>query len=333
MTGKKFERTTPEAVGISSKSLERLIENLEQVTEMHGIVVMRHEKICAEGWWAPYAPGIRHSLHSLSKTYSATAVGIAVTEGKVSLDEKILSIFSEKAPENPDEYLKQLTVKDILCMGSGMERLPEVTENWLQAYLEVPIKHRPGTAFQYNSVGSTLLCAIVERKTGIPTEEYLKSRLFDKIGIDSDNFLFERMPDGTVFGGGGFYATTEDNLRLMKLYKDGGVWDGERILSEEYVKMAISKQIDTATEKNGNPEATDNFLGYGFQIWVCQPENVYRADGAMGQFSIVFPDQDMIISVNETASNAHWAQNTLDEIWKFAREVWEETLPTRCFQG
>ena len=106
--------------------------------------------------------------HSLSKTYSATAVGIAVTEGKVSLDEKILSIFSEKAPENPDEYLKQLTVKDILCMGSGMERLPEVTENWLQAYLEVPIKHRPGTAFQYNSVGSTLLCAIVERKREFP---------------------------------------------------------------------------------------------------------------------------------------------------------------------
>ena len=176
-------------------------------------------------------------------------------------------------------------------------------------------------------MGSTLLCAIVERKTGIPAEEYLKSRLFDKIGIDSDNFLFERMPDGTVFGGGGFYATTEDNLRLMKLYKDGGVWEGERILSEEYVKMAISKQIDTATEKNGNPEATDNFLGYGFQIWVCQPENVYRADGAMGQFSIVFPDQDMIISVNETASNAHWAQNTLDEIWRFAKTVQEETLP------
>lgn len=141
MTGKKFERTTPEAVGISSKSLEQLIENLERVTEMHGIMIMRHEKICAEGWWAPYAPGIRHSLHSLSKTYSATAIGIAVTEGKVFLDEKILSIFPEKAPENPDENLKQLTVKDILCMGSGMERLPEVTGNWLQAYLEVPIKH------------------------------------------------------------------------------------------------------------------------------------------------------------------------------------------------
>ena len=128
MTGKKFERTTPEAVGISSKSLERLIENLEQVTEMHGIVVMRHEKICAEGWWAPYAPGIRHSLHSLSKTYSATAIGIAVTEGKVSLDEKILSIFSEKAPENPDEYLKQLTVKDI----AGILDTKEATvKTWL----------------------------------------------------------------------------------------------------------------------------------------------------------------------------------------------------------
>ena len=122
MTGKKFERTTPEAVGISSKSLEQLIENLERVTEMHGIMIMRHEKICAEGWWAPYAPGIRHSLHSLSKTYSATAIGIAVTEGKVFLDEKILSIFPEKAPENPDENLKQLTVKDILCMGREQEK-------------------------------------------------------------------------------------------------------------------------------------------------------------------------------------------------------------------
>ena len=128
MTGKKFERTTPEAVGISSKSLEQLIENLERVTEMHGIMIMRHEKICAEGWWAPYAPGIRHSLHSLSKTYSATAVGIAVTEGKVSLDEKILSIFSEKAPENPDEYLKQLTVKDI----AGILDTKEATvKTWL----------------------------------------------------------------------------------------------------------------------------------------------------------------------------------------------------------
>lgn len=327
MTGNKFERTSPEAVGISSRSIEELIKNLERVTEMHGIMVMRHEKICAEGWWAPYAPGIRHSLHSLSKTYSATAVGIAVTEGKIALDEKIISIFPDQAPENPDENLKQLTVKDILCMGSGMENLPEVTENWIAAYLSVPIRHRPGSAFYYNSVGSTLLCAIVERKTGIPVEEYLKNRLFDKIGIDSDNLLFERMPDGTVFGGGGFYATTEDNLRLMKLYKDGGVWNGDRILSEEYVKMAISRQIDTASESEGNPEATDNFLGYGFQIWQCQPEHVYRADGAMGQFSIVFPDQDMIISVNETASNAHWAQNTLNEIWKFAAGICEGVLP------
>ena len=96
----------------------------------------------------------------------------------------------------------------------------------------------------------------------------------------------------------------------MKLYKDGGVWAGERILSEEYVKMAISKQIDTATEKNGNPEATDNFLGYGFQIWMCQPENVYRLTGQWPVFYCI-SDQDMIIAVNETASNAHWAQNTL----------------------
>lgn len=323
----EFERTAPEAVGISSQAVEELLDHLEAVTEMHGIMIMRHDRVCAEGWWAPYGPGIRHSLHSLSKTYSATAVGIAVTEGKLSLDDRIVDIFPEHLPDQATEQLRALRVRDVLCMGTGMEQIPEVTENWVRDYLAMPIVHEPGTAFQYNSVGSTLLCKIVEASTGVPAEAYLKTRLFKKIGIDGENFLWERMPDGTVFGGGGFYATTEDNLRLMKLYKDGGVWNGERILSEEYVQQAISKQIDSATERKGNPEASDNFLGYGFQIWMCGPEGVYRADGAMGQFSIVCPGQDMIISINETASNAHWAQNTLNEVWKFLETVSGQALP------
>lgn len=124
------------------------------------------------------------------------------------------------------------------------------------------------------------------------------------------------------------FSTTENNLRLMKLYADGGVWEGERILAADYVEKATSLQNESATESIGNPEALDNFVGYGFQIWMCRPKGVYRADGAMGQFSVVVPDKDMVISLNETATGAHWAQNTLNILWEFLEEVsQEESLP------
>ena len=157
--------------------------------------------------------------------------------------------------------------------------------------------------------------------------EYLKPRLFDKIGINSDNLIWCCMPDGIEVGGGGLFATTEDNLRLMKLYADGGIWEGERILAEDYVKKAISLQNKSATEAVGNPEATDYFLGYGYQIWMCQPQGVYRADGAMGQFTIVDPAKNVILAITENAKGAHWAQKTLDTIWKFLESITENSLP------
>ncbi|GHV28683.1 hypothetical protein FACS18948_7470 [Clostridia bacterium] len=128
-------------------------------------------------------------------------------------------------------------------------------------------------------------------------------------------------------GGGGLYATTEDNLRLMKLYADGGVWNGERILSSEYVALATTTQNASATESINNPDATDNFLGYGYQIWMCKPKGAYRADGAMGQFTIVVPDKDLIIAITENASGAHWAQKSLNVIWDFVETVTVNALP------
>jgi hypothetical protein len=180
----------------------------------------------------------------------------------------------------------------------------------------------------YNSTGSTLLGAIVRQKTGLGLHDYLKPRLFEKIGINADNLRWMRMPDGMEVGGGGLLATTEDNLRLMKLYMDGGVWDGERILAEDYIRLATTLQNDSASEELVNPPAKDNFLGYGYQIWMCRPKGVYRADGAMGQFTIVVPDKDMIIAITENASGAHWAQKTLDVMWEFLDLVpGSKTLP------
>lgn len=319
---KEFMRVTPESVGIDSGDIEWLLDRLESgFTEPHGLMIMRHGKICAEGWWNPYAPGIRHGLQSHSKTYAATAIGIAYTEGIVKLDERIIDIFPEYAPEQPSENLKRLTVHDVLCMGCGMDEMPMATEHWIRDFLHTPVNHTPGTTYMYNSVGSSILSAIIVKKTGMSMHEYLKPRLYDKIGIFSDNHRWMKMPDGCEVGGGGLFATTEDNLRLMKLYADGGVWEGERILDDEYVKRATTLQNESATEAKNNPLAKDNFVGYGYQIWMCRPKGVYRADGAMGQFTIVVPDKDMIIAITENASGAHWAQKTLDVMWEFLERI------------
>lgn len=323
---KEFERVTPESVGIPSATIETLLNKLEEGwTEPHGLMIMRHGKVCAEGWWTPYAPGIRHGLQSHTKTYAATAVGIAYTEGLLKLEDKIVDIFPDDIPENPSENLKKLRVRDVLCMGCGMDTMPRPSMDWIKEFLATPVVHEPGTAFMYNSTGSTFLGAIVRKLTGLGLHDYLKPRLFDKIGINADNLRWSCMPDGMEIGGGGLSATTEDNLRLMKLYADGGVWEGERILAEDYVKLATTLQNESATERAVNPPAEDNFVGYGFQIWMCRPEGVYRADGAMGQFTIVWPDRDMLLAITENASGSTGGampQKVLDTIWE-----WAATLP------
>nr|AGS57566.1 beta-lactamase [uncultured bacterium] len=318
MKRNEFNRISPEEAGIKSRDILCYIQELEKSgTEMHGIQIMRKDSICAEAWWAPYAPGIRHGLQSLTKTYTATAVGIAYTQGLLNLNDLIIDIFPDETPASPGENLKKLRIRDVLCMGCGMDEMPPPSKNWIRDFLATPVKKIPGTAFMYNSTGSSLLGAIVCRKAKTTLHEFLKTNLFDKIGINADNFRWLYMPDGIEIGGGGGFATTEDNLRLMKLYAQNGVWEGERIIAEDYIKLATTKQNDSSSEEKVNPPAKDNFLGYGFQIWMCKPEGTYRADGAMGQFAIVCPAKELIISINETASNALWAQTTLDITWDF----------------
>jgi CubicO group peptidase (beta-lactamase class C family) len=319
-------RVTPESVGISSHTITQLIDALEQTgTEMHGLMIIRHGKVAAEGWWTPYSPGMVHSLHSLTKTYAATAVCLAVDEGLVKLEDRLVDLFPEDAPSEVSENLSLLTVRDVLCMGCGMETMPPPSDNWIRDFMHTPVVHKPGTAFMYNSVGSHMLGAIVRKVSGEGLHAFLKTRLFDKIGIDSERFLWLCLPDGLEAGGGGGFATTEDNARLMMLYLQNGLWNGERVLSEEMVEVATSLQIDCSTNTEG---ITDCQLGYGFQIWMCRPEGVYRADGALGQYSIVFPELDMIVSINECANYPDVVQEVLDVVYDvLLPEVVSEALP------
>lgn len=323
----EFERVTPESVGISSEGVLRLIDALEGGhTEMHGLMIMRHGKVCAEGWWAPYAPGMHHMCASLTKTYMGTAIGIAIREGILGLDDKLIDIFPEYMPENPSPWIDKLTVRNVLRMGAGMVAFPEMEGYWVKNYIAMPLVHEPGTSFFYNSVGSTMLGKIIEKKTGKDVYTYLAEKLFCKIGIDAENVDHGIAPEGEDMWAWRTISTTEDNLRLMKLYANGGCWDGERILDEDYVAMATTSQIDNSSPEALAHGAVEACSGYGFQMWMCSYPGAYRADGAGGQYSVVIPSKDMIISINENAFGG--ADKTLKCLWDFIEDaVKDEPMP------
>lgn len=331
MTRTEFERCTPESVGIKSDAVMELLGKLEQdYTEIHSIMIMRHDKVAAEGWWAPFAPGLRHMMMSASKTFAGTAVGIAVREGLTSLDERVVDIFPEYLPQDVSENLAKVRVRDLLCMGSGSDHEVPVDQDWPRnLFNETEFVFEPGTSFLYNNAPATLLAYVIKKKTGLDLPEFLHERLFDKIGIDYDNVTWFKAPNGVTFAPGGFHCTTEDLLRLMRLYLHGGVWDGERILDEEYVELATSKRIDSANIFGyaEQDRFSDNVFGYGYMMWMSHADLGYRAEGAYGQFGIVIPKLDMIIAITQTSSESPVSQTTLDQVWEFVETVADGELP------
>lgn len=310
---KPFPVVSPESVGIPSSCIGSFLDALEEAdTQLHGLMVMRHGKICAQGWWAPYAPGKRHTCHSLTKTYMGTAVGIAIWEGLLSLSTTLGEIFPEYAEDSP---VAEATIQDLLSMGIGVESMPKSSSHWVADFFHQPQIHPCGTAFYYNSAGATLIAYIIERVSGQPVYAYLKPRLFEIIGIDTEVSFPTEISKEMDMWGHRMQATTEDNLRLMRLYAQGGQWEGKQILSEEFVQLATSFRNDTAKECTKNPIATDNACGYGFMMWMCKYPGAYRADGAGGQFSVVIPALDIQISITECANGARGAQQVLDCIW------------------
>lgn len=313
-----LERTAPEAVGISSAAVLDWLDAVEATgTEMHGFMLARYGKVCAEGWWRPYAPQLLHSQQSLTKTYAVTALGALHDEGLLSLDEKVTDIFREFMPDHPGEGLRRMTVRHLLSMSSGIRQGVDFSrKDWLRDFFALPVEEAPGSGFQYSGIYTAVAASIIRRKTGMGLLAYMGPRILEKIGIDAAKVKSLRCGDGMEYAGGGFFTTTEDNLRLMMLYLNEGVWNGERVLSKAWCKAVTSKQIDTATEAVNNPGSEDNYVGYGLQCWMCRPEGVYRADGAMGQFAIVFPSQHMVLAINQTADlKRRQHQKVLNTVW------------------
>lgn len=329
-TKKEFERVAPQTLGISIKTIMKLLDQLEEeYTEIHSIMIMRHDKIALEGWWAPYSPNIKHMMMSASKTFSGTAIGIACHEGILSLEDRLVDLLPQYIPDPCPENLKKIKVRDLMTMSSGSDHEVPVDESWPKNYFEqTTFAYEPGTSFLYNNAPATLLAKILFEKTGQSLPEFLKERLFEKIGIDPDNILWFTAPDGTSFAPGGLHCTTEDLLRLMRLYLNHGKWDGEEILSEQFVDFATSPQVDSSNIFGYAKldRFSDNVFGYGGMMWISHEDLGYRAEGAFGQFGIVVPKLDLIIAITQSSTESPVSQTTLDQVWEFVETIKDEPI-------
>jgi CubicO group peptidase (beta-lactamase class C family) len=302
-------RATPESQGVSSAAIRAFVEAADQqVDTMNSFMLVRHGKVIAEGWWAPYAPQTPHILHSLSKSFTSTAVGLAIREGKLSLDDTVTSFFPDEVPADAPANLKAMRVRDLLIMSTGHQALPKTdpaaTEPWTKTFLAQPVPFKPGTHFLYNTPGTYVQSAIVQKVAGKPVLDYLERRLFEPLGIDTPRWGVS--PQGVNFGGWGLYLRTQDIAKFGQLYLQRGYWNGKPVIPADWVAQATSKQTS-----NGSNPKSDWDQGYGYQFWRCR-HNAFRGDGANGQFCVVMPDQDAVVAIT---SGSRSMQAVLDLVW------------------
>lgn len=320
-------RATPESVGIPSSAITKMIERLDRENNrVDSVMVLRYGKVVAEAWRHPSSAEKPHAMYSLSKSFCSTAIGFAIDEGKLTLDAKIVDFFPEDVPANASENLKKMDIESLLSMSCGHDReatrpnnaagfynlpTPKKVEDktWVQAFMENPVPHEPKTHFQYNTIGTYMAGAMLEKAVGESIGDYLFPRLFEPLHIEAP--YWEKSPEGVDKGGTGLYLKTEDVAKFGQFLLQKGVWNGKRLLSEDWIEKATSKQISNGTDPN-----SDWSQGYGFQFWRCR-HNAYRGDGAYGQFCIVIPDYDAVVVLTSDASSTDKELNA----------IWEELLP------
>ncbi len=305
-------RSTPSASKVSSAALAGFLDAVEAAPdlELHSLMVLRHGHVLAEGWWAPYGPEEPHLLYSLSKSFTATAAGLAAAEGLLSFDEPVLSYFPELADAATDERSRAMLVRHVASMSSGhvedtLDRIVRLDpDEPVRAFLALAPEQQPGSVFCYNNGATYVLGAIVQRVTGQTLLGYLRPRLLDPLGIGPG--YWHQHPEGREIGFSGLHLRTEDLARFGQLYLDDGVWAGERLLPEGWV--ADASTVHTPNPAEPNPDWQQ---GYGYQLW--RSRHGYRGDGAYGQFCLVLPEQDMVVVTTAQTENM---QGLLDAIWE-----------------
>jgi len=308
------------------KAMSEYLQAVKDCSEdLHSIMVVQHGKVLAEHF---FVPDTAHILNSVSKTFTSTAVGFAISEGLLHLEDKIVDLFPESVPEGASDTLARITVRHLLTMNSGHGKDPtSSTRNnngdWIRGFMEWPIEYEPGTCYCYNSLGTYLLSAAVQKVTGQKVVDYLDTRLWQPLGIEKPYWL--ESPAGINTGGWGLYLHTEDLAKMGFCILNGGKFDGKQVIPADWVKEMSARQVSCCPagtnevlmkERNVDPATSDWLQGYGYQMWRCR-HNAFRADGANGQYIIVIPEKDAVI-----ATTAH-----IGDMQEEINLIWDHILP------
>lgn len=286
-----FVRATPESQGISSDLFAALLRELyaSKDTEMHHFMALRHGKVICECNFAPYPKGMWHITHSMCKSITGMAIGMLIEEGKLKLDENIYDIFSDQINALSKIFRPVITVENLLTMTSGVtfnESGIVSGNDWLGSFLNASVNGKPGTEFQYNSLNTYVLSAIVTKRTGETLTEYLTPRLFGPLGITK--YYWETCPKGITKGGWGLFLCAEDMAKLGQLYLQRGKWNGQQLVSEYWIEISTAR----------HPKTQNGTYGYGYQLWMEQRPGSFEYNGMLGQNVIIYPDMDMVLVTN-----------------------------------
>ena len=286
-----FVRATPESQGISSDLFAALLRELDasKDTEMHHFMALRHGKVICECNFAPYPKGMWHITHSMCKSITGMAIGMLIEEEKLKLDENIYDIFSDHINAFSKIFRPVITVENLLTMTSGVtfnESGIVSGNDWLGSFLNASVNGKPGTEFQYNSLNTYVLSAIVTKRTGETLTEYLTPRLFAPLGITK--YYWETCPKGITKGGWGLFLCAEDMAKLGQLYLQRGKWNGQQLVSEYWIEISTARHLKTQNDT----------YGYGYQLWMEQRPGSFEYNGMLGQNVIIYPDMDMVLVTN-----------------------------------
>jgi CubicO group peptidase (beta-lactamase class C family) len=330
MSASSLPADSPAAQGVDASGVHAFLDALEAAPEIepHSLMIMRHGRLVASGWWGPYTPDRPQLLYSLSKSFTGTAAALAEAEGLLDFDAPVISYFPELDAEITDPRSRAMLVRHVASMSSGHERetVDEVygldKQEPVRGFLLLPPDRDPGTVFAYNQPATYTLAAIVQRVTGQPLTAYLRPRLLDPLGIGE--VFWQRDRAGREIGYSGLHATTDAVARLGELYLRDGVWEGERLLPEGWVARATRPRIPTAGAM-GDVERQDWDQGYGYQFWISR--HGYRGDGAYGQFCLVLPEHDAVIAATSATERM---QDYLNLVWRHLLPAFgPEPLPGR----
>lgn len=286
-----FVRATPESQGISSDLFAALLRELDasKDTEMHHFMALRHGKVICECNFAPYPKGMWHITHSMCKSITGMAIGMLIEEEKLKLDENIYDIFPDHINAFSKIFRPVITVENLLTMTSGVtfnESGIVSGNDWLGSFLNASVNGKPGTEFQYNSLNTYVLSAIVTKRTGETLTEYLIPRLFGPLGITK--YYWETCPKGITKGGWGLFLCAEDMAKLGQLYLQRGKWNGQQLVSEYWIEISTARHLKTQNDT----------YGYGYQLWMEQRPGSFEYNGMLGQNVIIYPDMDMVLVTN-----------------------------------